>query len=282
MTWFLGIIGYPLGHSISPIFQQAALDHYGLDARYEVWETEPSKLPALIRRLRSPDVLGANVTVPHKEEVLKLLDEVSRWGREVGAVNTIVNRERRLIGHNTDSYGFLRALREDASFDPRGKDVLILGAGGAAKAVALGLAREGVARIAIANRTPKRAEELAAALRRYKVGVEVLPLDGPDLARAAGRSHLIVHCTTLGMRHSPTEGQTPLKADAIPRGALVYDLVYNPLETPLLLEARKAGARTVGGLPMLVYQGVASFELWTGRKAPVEVMFRAARKALSP
>ncbi|MDP3062914.1 MAG: shikimate dehydrogenase [Chloroflexota bacterium] len=288
MTRLLGIIGYPLGHSLSPVFQQAALDALRLDVRYERWETPPETLVERLRSLRQPDVLGANVTVPHKEAVIPLLDSVDEWARTVGAVNTIVNRDGSLTGYNTDSYGFLQGLAE-ASFDPRGVAVLLLGAGGAARGVALALAREGVASIAIANRTVERAQALAETVARHGPRTEALPLDGAALREAALRSQLIVNTTTLGMLHSAGEsasprlgpGASPLLAAWIPASALVYDLVYNPLETPLLREAKRAGARTQGGLAMLLHQGIAAFVLWTGRDAPVEVMRGALRQALA-
>lgn len=279
MTKHLGIIGYPLGHSLSPVFQQAALDHLGIDARYERWETPPDALVDRVRSLRASDVLGANVTVPYKETVIPMLDALDEWARLVGAVNTIVNQAGRLMGYNTDSYGFLEGLRE-AGFSPKGIAVLLLGAGGAARGVALALAREGAALIAIANRTASRAEALAAEVACHGPRVETLPLAGDALRRVAQRSQLIVNTTTLGMKHSAGEACSPLAAAWIPSGALVYDLVYNPLETPLLREARRAGARVQAGLSMLVHQGAASFRLWTGREAPVDVMMAAARRAL--
>ncbi|HEU0021332.1 MAG TPA: shikimate dehydrogenase, partial [Dehalococcoidia bacterium] len=158
MTSVLGIIGFPIGHSISPVFQQAALDHCGIDATYRAWEVSPDQAGDFVTGLRRAEVLGINVTVPHKEGVIPYLDEVDDWAAEAGAVNTIVNREGRLIGHNTDGYGFLRALREGGGFQPQGRRVLILGAGGAARGVVLALVREGISRLLVANRTLPRAE----------------------------------------------------------------------------------------------------------------------------
>lgn len=278
MASLVGLIGYPLGHAISPQFQQAAFDYYNLDVRYVLWEVEPARLPEVVGGLRSSAKLGANVTVPHKEAVLPLVDELDDLARRVGAVNTIVNRGGVLAGHNTDAEGFLQALRQERGFEPVGKRAVILGAGGAARAVAFALVEAGVKSLTISNRNPERAERLVSALGPSAVA---LPWDEKALARAIAEDDLIVNCTSIGMRHSPTEGQSPLEAKLIPRGALVFDIVYNPLETPLLIEAKKAGARTLGGLSMLVYQGAASFQLWTGREAPLEVMFEAARVTLS-
>ena len=281
MSQQIGLIGFPLGHSISPAFQQAALDHYSLPVRYRAWPMPPEKLSDGVNKLRRDDYLGANVTIPHKERVRALLDHSDPWAMVVGAVNTIVKEEQGLVGHNTDAYGFLRGLREAAGFEPRGCTVLLLGAGGAARAASFGLAKEGIASLTIANRTLERARSLADDLRDSITGVAGVPMDMDALAEAAAKADLIVNATSVGMSRGDARTQTPLGADLIPPSALVYDMVYTPIETPLLLEARKAGARGLGGLPMLVYQGAASFELWTGREAPIEVMFRAAERALA-
>ena len=283
MTYRVGLIGHPIRHSVSPVFQQAALDHLGLDAVYRAWEVEPGSLAGFVSGLRSPDTWGANVTVPHKEAVMSHLDRIDGWARDAGAVNTIVNEDGKLAGFNTDGVGFLRALQEHSRFTPAGRNVLIMGAGGSARAVALALAGAGAASIAIANRTLERAETLSELVGRHCPAVEAIPLDGGGeaLAAAVARADLLVNCTTLGMRHGPNEHDAPIHGRHIPARALVYDLVYNPLETPLLHEARKAGAATLGGLPMLVYQGAASFQLWTGREAPVSVMLEAATGAMS-
>ena len=291
MTKRMGIIGYPIRHSISPVFQQAALDHYALDATFRAWEVEPKALPQFVEELRSPETWGINVTVPHKEAVIPLLDHVDDWAHSAGAVNTIVNEGTKLSGHNTDGSGFLRALEEHGRFSPEGRRVLIIGAGGSAKAVALALARQGVAAITIANRTLQRAQRLAELLEQQSPpggvsdmpAVEVIALDrsGEALARGVAEADLLVNCTTLGMKHGPDADASPVPASYIPPQAVVYDLVYNPPETPLLREAARAGAATLGGLPMLVYQGAAAFELWTGRQAPVELMLKAAKGALA-
>jgi len=286
MTQYISIIGYPLKHSLSPGFQQAALDYCQLDIRYEVGETEAEDLPSEINRLRQPQNLGANVTVPYKEAVLHLVDEVDNLASLIGAVNTIVNRDGKLVGFNTDAPGFLRALRENANFKPADKRALILGAGGAARAISFALLWEKVSSLAIANRTLVRAEALVDSLARYAVDrkmrteVIALPWQGSKFREAIEHCQLIVNCTPLGMKYSSQEEQSPLSAALIPKGALVYDLVYNPSETPLLRMAREAGASVLSGLPMLVYQGADSFKIWTHRGAPLDIMFRAAREAL--
>jgi shikimate dehydrogenase len=292
MSRYIGLIGYPLKHSISPYFQQAALDYYRLDIRYEAWETDPSQLRDRVNNLRKPQNVGANVTVPHKEAVLPLLDEVDDLASSIGAVNTIVKKDDRLLGFNTDAYGFIEALDKEGHFYPEEKRVVILGAGGAARAVGFALVQRKVASLAITDGIFERARALAENLVRYikraspsskDLEPDVTAFQWHSLSSAAtfDNCDLIVHCTTIGMKHSSQEGQSPLSLEVIPKGVLVYDVVYNPWLTPLLELAQKAKANILGGLPMLVYQGAASFKLWTGREAPVDIMFDKAKEILT-
>lgn len=310
MTKYVGIIGYPVGHSVSPAMHQAAFDHHKLDLRYEAWETEPSQLGDVLERVRQPSTLGANVTVPHKEAVLPLMDELDDLALDIGAVNTIVNRGGRLVGYNTDAGGFLQALRQEGGFDPECKRMVLLGAGGAARAVSFALARAGAKSLVITDLVADRAYRLASDLERSldrgsgsgarscvdakemrgiasleRPGapipeIRVLFMDDPEFVEALSGCDLVVNCTPIGMKHSASEGQSPLEAGLIPKRALVYDVVYNPIETRLLMDAKKAGARTLNGLAMLVYQGALAFELWTGREAPIAIMLEAAKGAL--
>ncbi|MBM4406744.1 MAG: shikimate dehydrogenase [Chloroflexi bacterium] len=275
-----GVIGYPLAHSVSPAFQQAAFDALKIKAAYERWETPPGELKRRIASLRKTTVYGANVTVPHKESVIPLVDELDPFAKEIGAVNTIVNKNGFLKGYNTDGPGFIRALTDDGDFEPKGKCAYILGAGGAARAVAIALAKAGATRIHIANRTASRAKELVASLKRSPSMKRCELVTSSWGVVPSGAADLIVNTTTMGMKLSGTEGQSPLRTQQLWPGLFVCDLVYNPQETPLLVMARHCGAQTLGGLPMLIYQGAIAFELWTGQKPPVEVMFTAARKAL--
>jgi len=276
MTQRLGIIGYPIGHSISPIFQQAGLDHLGIDATYEKWEVTPEGVGDFVAGLRAPGTLGINITVPHKQAVIPFLDEVDEWATAAGAVNTIVNHDGHLKGHNTDGPGFLRALLVETGYDPSRTRALILGAGGAARGILLALVRGGVDSLVIANRTLERAETLAQLSSDNGVGSEAISLSGDALTEAAASANLIVNCTTMGMSHGPDEHGSPISAAQIPATAIVNDVVYTPLLTPILKEAAAAGATALGGLPMLVYQGVLSFQMWTGVDAPVDVMLAAA------
>lgn len=280
MTRYVKLLGYPLEHSISPAFQQAAFDKCGLDVRYELCELRHHQLKTTMDELRQPSSLGANVTVPYKEAVLPLLDELDGLSTRIGAVNTIVNRNGKLIGHNTDAEGFLWALRHEGHFEPQGKRVVVLGAGGAARAVGFALIETGVSSLTIVGRNHQRAEALVEALASPGTEIATVFFDDERLSTAVSGCDLLVNCTPVGMKYSSTEGESPLDVRLVPKGALVYDVVYNPAETRLLRDARGLGASTLGGLPMLVYQGGASFKLWTGQGAPIDIMFEAARKAL--
>ena len=278
MTTRAGIIGYPLGHSVSPAFQQAAFDELEIDARYETWATTADELAARVESLRAGDVLGANVTVPHKQAVMPLLDEILPVAESIGAVNTIINRDGFLIGANTDAGGFTRSLEQEARFTAARKRALIVGAGGAARAVAFGLAWEGVSELIIVNRTPERAAELARDVSEA-TATETRGGGFEDIAGSDGVD-LIVNCTSIGMAGGPDPDGVPPVGDLLRSGVLVCDLVYNPRETPLLALSRERGAFVLGGIGMLVYQGAAAFEFWTDREPPEDIMYAAALKAL--
>ncbi len=280
MTRTIALVGHPVAHSISPAFQQAALDALKIDARYEAWDTPAAELQSVMERLRSRDVLGANVTVPHKVAVMRLIDQPDSLVEFVGAVNTIVNRDGRLHATNTDVTGILNALAE-VEVDLAGANVVILGAGGAARAVVVAMRRAGAARGTVANRTAGRAEELVP-LGGADLDVWTCPLDleSERLRVAVTAARLIVQTTSLGMRHGPDEGATPIPARMMRQGQLAFDLVYTPERTPFLEAAASGGAQTLGGLAMLVHQGAASFRLWTGQEPPLATMFEAARAAL--
>ncbi|MHB1417804.1 MAG: shikimate dehydrogenase [Chloroflexota bacterium] len=278
-----GVIGYPLGHTLSPALQQAAFDLYGLPVTYEVWETPPSQLAGRIEQLRRPEVVGANVTVPYKEAVLPALDNVETEAAFIGAVNTIVNRSGRLYGYNTDVSGFLRALREDLGIEPKGAAAVLFGAGGAARAVAYALVREGVRSLIVVNRHQERAQALLADLapRAARTDLQTASWDEEGASGPIAKADLVVNATSLGMWHGAAATDAPPGTHHISARAAAYDLVYNPPETPFVKAARDAGARAATGLSMLVYQGVEAFRLWTGLAAPVPAMMEAAREALA-
>jgi shikimate dehydrogenase len=281
VTQKIALIGHPVAHSISPAFQQAALDALGIDARYEAWDTTAADLPAAAESLRSEELLGANVTVPHKVAMVRLVDSPDATVERVGALNTIVRRESKLYATNTDVTGILRAL-EDAGVSPRGKRVLLLGAGGAARAVVVAMRQAGAGALTIANRTPERAAALVPlGGTDLEVATCSLAPGDPALSAAMEAAELVVHSTSLGMRHGPDESGTPIPAELFHPGQVAFDLVYVPERTPFLRAAEAGGGQPVGGLAMLVHQGAESFRLWTGQQAPLEVMFAAARSALA-
>lgn len=283
MTTYVGIIGYPLGHSASPAFQNAAFRHLGLDIFYERWETPPYQLDQRVRSLRQAGFLGANVTVPHKQAVMPLLDEIDPIAQRIGAVNTIVNRDGRLLGFNTDAAGFLRSLRDEAHFDPKEKGAIVVGAGGSARAVGFALADAGASGIVFMNRTLEHAKGLAEAVTGTTgVWAQAAGFPAPGEPSGIFPPDLLVNCTSIGMRGGPADGRAPDVLRFISPLTLVCDLVYNPPQTPLLRQAQDRGASVLGGLGMLIYQGAAAFKLWTGKEAPVEVMYAAARAALYP
>jgi len=260
----LGVIGWPIGHSLSPRMHGAALRALGIDGTYEAIAVPPGEVAARVPALFADGYRGLNVTIPHKQAVMPLVDTLTPTARAIGAVNTIINDGGRLTGHNTDATGFMRGLSE-AGCDVRGQCVLVLGAGGSARAVVYALSGAG-AHVTIWNRTRERAIALAA-----EFGAEAT--DRPMPARC-GQFALIVNTTSAGM--TPNAGETPLPLAGRGVGArFVYDLVYNPRETMLLKEARAVGAQPIGGLAMLVYQGAEALRLWTGRDAPVDVMIQA-------
>ena len=280
MTLRAGIFGCPISHSISPPMHQAAFNHAGIAATYEAWETHPDDLANGVRRLRDDSYLGANVTVPHKQAVMTHLDEVDDLATRIGAVNTIINGDGRLLGTNTDAAGFITSLKAHGELEPAGLKAVLVGAGGAARAAAHALADSGIGSLIIANRTLDRARLLASEIKDLGTAARAVSLSDPEFGSICARADLLVNSTSVGMLHGPAEDASPVPNDAIRSHTVVYDMVYNPPDTPLLVAAGKAGARVVGGLPMLVYQGAAAWSLWTGNEAPADVMFKAAERAL--
>jgi len=286
-TGVLAIFGDPVCHSISPLMQGAALEALDFDMVYLAFRVEAPELGQAVGAIRALGMRGVNVTIPHKERVLEYLDEVDETARALGAVNTILNRGGRLMGYNTDAEGFMRSLEEETGFVPRGRSALVIGSGGAARAVVHGLASRGASRVVVANRTPKRAEALCSEIGAAWPDVELraVPFSGVNAGRETGgemerllkETDLLVNATSLGMAG---RGGLDLPLELLKKDAPVYDIVYTPLETELIRRARALGPRACGGLGMLVSQGARSFEIWTGEKAPLGVMREAALEAL--
>jgi shikimate dehydrogenase len=271
----LYLLGYPVAHSLSPAMQNATIRALGLDYEYRLMPVTPSDLAGTVSKLRNASVAGFNVTIPHKVAVIPLLDEVDETASTVGAVNTVVNRGGRLRGYNTDSVAATRVLRE-AYVSLSGCRAVILGAGGAARAVASGLAPH-AERITVLARDLSKAEALAAEVAEH-TGAEIHAAGIEEASKVTPHADVLVNATPVGMH--PNTDTSPIDAHALHRGLLVFDLVYNPEKTRLLKEAEAAGARTVGGLSMLVYQGAEALRLWTGKAAPEALMLEAARAAL--
>lgn len=266
---FVGILGWPLEHTLSPVIHNVAFRRTSLDWVYLSWPVEPVLLGDAVRGLRALGAVGANVTMPHKEAVIEHLDEVSGDAREVGAVNTIQRLGPRLIGHNTDVDGFAEFLSGDAGFDAGGKRALVLGSGGAARAVVKALASLGATDVTIAGRDAGRAESVAG------LTADAHAVAWDDAANLAEESDLVVNATPLGMN-----GEHVLPGASLGPGQWVVDLIYSPPSTPLVESARAAGAQAWGGLGMLVRQAAASFTIWTGQAAPLEAMSAAAVHAI--
>lgn len=273
----VGLIGDPVAHSLSPRFQQAALDACGIAARYELWLTPADKLVERVRSLCEKNCLGANVTIPHKRAVMPLLDKIDLLAERIGAVNTIVHRDDYLYGYNTDAPGLLHALKEQGvgkagpggQISLKGYTAVLLGAGGAARGAAFALTDAGVERLIILNRHLERAQMLAADVQQHYDG-PVFSLNDPAFL-IPHPSAIIINATSLGMHEDasmlPTEVLARFAADTF-----VYDMIYNPSQTYLLCQARTIGLRTANGLSMLLHQGALSFTLWTGKPAPLDVM----------
>jgi shikimate dehydrogenase len=263
-TRLCAIIGNPIGHSLSPRVHNAAFEHRGLDYVFLAFEVE--RLQEAVRGIAALGFKGVSVTIPHKVEILDHLDEMEPVARRIGAVNTIVNRDGRLVGYNTDWSGAMKAL--EGRIDLPGKTAVILGAGGAARAIAFGLQEKGAEPV-ILNRTVSRAEALASGLKCRFGPIELVETLSFDL---------VINATSVGM--SPRAESTPLNK-AVLRDVLVFDTVYNPLKTRLIREAEERGCPTVTGLEMFVNQAALQFELWTGQKAPLDLMRSVAAQELA-
>ncbi|WP_339273892.1 shikimate dehydrogenase [Paenibacillus sp. FSL W8-0426] len=268
----LGVMGDPIAHSKSPAMHNAALQAAGVSGMYMPLHVLPGQLEAAVRGIAALGYLGVNVTIPHKEQVMQYLDHIDESARLIGAVNTIVNRNGRLTGYNTDGIGYVRSLKEEAVPDLKGKNIAVLGAGGAARGVIYALALEMPERISILNRTAARAVALAADLSSHGLG-QIVGSGMEQAESILAEADIVINTTSAGMH--PYVDDVPVDPAFIREGAAVSDLIYNPLETRLLQEAKKRGCIVHGGLGMFVYQGAVAFEHWLGVPAPVETMRRA-------
>ncbi len=274
-TSVYGIFGFPVKHSLSPLMQTAAFQHCGIDAVYVPFEVSPEKLEDGIKGVKALNVKGINVTVPHKEKVCELVDYLSEDAEFLGAANTIKNENGVLTGYNTDAEGFLRSLLEEG-INIEGKKVLMFGAGGAARAVGYALLKGGAKVVHLVNRNFQRAKEVGELLSK-RGKVLVYPLKENIVESLVEDVEIIVNTTSVGMKESDPR---LFEYSVIRKETVVVDIIYNPPITPLLKAAKEKGCKIVNGLGMLVHQGAIAFEIWTGKKAPVEVMKKVLKEAL--
>jgi len=278
-TRICALIGDPVEHTMSPVMHNTAYKKLGLDYIYIPFRVEPEQLSQAVEGLRALNVTGFNVTIPHKVSIISMLDGLDPLAEKIGAVNTVVNADGVLRGYNTDAEGFLRALLE-RGVEPDGKNVVVLGAGGASRAITYILA-EKVAGLTILNRMLEMdwAEAIAELIREdFGKIVQVMELRDEYLAEALQKADILVNATSVGM--SPGGEASPVPAGLLKDRLVVFDVVYNPMVTRLLREARNAGDRTIGGIDMLAWQGALAFEKWTGKKAPLDLMRKEAVKML--
>jgi shikimate dehydrogenase len=268
MTKRVVLIGHPVAHSLSGAMQQAAFDALGIDATYEMWDRPAIELGDAISELRGDDFLGANVTIPHKERVVPMVDRLTEEAHATGAVNTITREGKRLVGHNTDVAGFRVALDKLVGKQKMPKQAVVLGAGGGARAVVFGLITEGFQRIIVFNRHLHRAEGMVRFFARSAAHMELraMPWHESIIEAELAKSKVLVNATSIGLAAE----ESPVPADILQSELLVLDLIYN--RTRLLRDAEAAGATTMDGELMLLHQGAAAFTLWTGQPAPLELM----------
>ena len=273
MSTLYGLIGYPVKHSLSARMHNAAFRHLSIDAEYKLFEVKPDELKRFFDTFRTKGMRGINITIPYKTKAMHLMDDLGDEARMIEAINTVALKSKRLIGYNTDGIGFIKSLKEDLHFEPKGKTAFILGAGGAARAVSFSLAKEALQRIVLVDIDPQKAASLAGDVEK-KTDTESIAIESgrETIKELLLNSDLLVNATPCGMRKTDPE---ILPAEALCKGLVIFDLVYNPKETPLIKSARKRNLACVNGLGMLVYQGAASFKLWTGRAAPLGVMKKA-------
>jgi shikimate dehydrogenase len=270
MTNRVVLIGHPVAHSFSGAMQQAAFDALEIDARYELWDRRQIDLAAAIAELRGDEFLGANITIPHKEHVVPLVDRLTEDAQATGAVNVISREGKKLIGHNTDVPGFKFALGKLVGRQKMPRHAVVLGAGGGSRAVIYALITEGFQRIVIFNRHLHRGEALVKHFGRSAAHMDLraMPWHESVLEAELSKTKLVVNATSVGL----VPGETPIPAELLPPDLLVMDLIYNPTQSQLLKDAAAARCATMNGEQMLLQQGARSFELWTGKAAPIEVM----------
>ena len=275
MTKRVVLIGHPVAHSLSGAMQQAAFDHLGIDARYELWDRPPADLAEAVAELRTDDFLGANVTIPYKERVVPMVDRQTEEAHATGAINTLTRDGRKLVGHNTDVAGFKVALDRMVGRQKMPRYAVVLGAGGGARAVVYGLIREGFQRVVVFNRHLHRGEQMVKHFGRSAAHMDLraMPWHESIIEAELSKAKVLVNATSIGLAHD----LSPIPAEILTPDLMVLDLIYK--QTRLLREAASAGCTTADGELMLLHQGAAAFTLWTGQPAPVEAMHEALTAA---
>ena len=274
-TKVYGIFGHPVNHSLSPIMHNCAFQTLDLDCVYVAFDIQPKDLESAARAIKSLGIAGVNITIPHKESMTFFLDQISPEVALTGAVNTVKNDNGKLKGYNTDVGGFLRAIKEDLGLHPKGLSVTVLGAGGAGRAVLSALCMNDASHVYLINRTFDKAKKLVSEFKKHfkDTMIEAIsPEDKQMVESCLGSTNLLVNATSAGMEGSSL---FDIPLEFLPKDSKVYDLVYKPRQTELIKRAKELGHKVSGGLSMLLYQGVESFEIWTGIDAPVEAMRKA-------
>jgi shikimate dehydrogenase len=268
------LIGGPVEHSVSPLMFNKAFEFLGLDFVYIAFRVEEMELRNAIKGIKALGIKGVNVTMPHKIKVMKFLDKIDKLALKIGAVNTILNENGKLIGFNTDGEGALRALKEnDCKIKER--KVMVIGAGGAGRAVSYYMAKESPRELVIFNRTREKAAKLAKSLKKeFRLNIKVLPLTLHYIKREIENADILINCTSVGM--FPNINASLLPKEVLRKDLTVMDIVYNPLETKLLKDAKNVGAKVINGVEMLVYQAATSFKIWTEKEAPIDLMKKVA------
>ena len=270
----VGILGYPLGHTLSPVIHEAGYKELKLDIKFNIWEVEPEKLENKVLELREDNILGSCVTLPHKKSVISFIDELDESAEEMDAVNWIVNNNGRLVGYNTDWIGFTESLNfyEKKIQD---KNCLILGAGGSAKAICMALIKGNARTIDVYNRTVENTKKFLENFENQKLSIGILNSNQINNPNFINSYDLVINTTSVGMSGGPAPNISPINTDNINRRALCYDLVYSPEITPFIQSAKNNNIETIGGLAMLVFQAIKGFELVTKQKAPIKKMLEA-------
>jgi shikimate dehydrogenase len=268
-TKFICIIGHPIEHSLSPLMHNALFQVLKLDYAYLAFDVHPNNLKAAFNGIRALNIEGANITIPHKQVSLKYMDELDPLVKEIGALNTVKNENGKLIGRNTDVLGARKSL-DDANFDLKRKNVIVLGAGGAARAICYAI-KEEIAELIIMNRTYNKAKQLAMDLEKNSgINIKLFELNDPSIVNLVQSADILINTTPIGMY--PDVGRSPLPKQALSEHLNVFDVIYNPLETQLLKDASDKGCKTLGGIDMLINQGALAFEWWTSKKPNIKWM----------